>query len=81
MVLHSQMMIKRFTLVGLGVGLLAGILYSFGGAAYDLFTTGWNTGTALAFGALLGMPLIFGAAGLGLGITVAAFFKAWHYLK
>ncbi|SVC10175.1 uncharacterized protein METZ01_LOCUS263029, partial [marine metagenome] len=42
------------------VGLLCGILYSFGGFIYDLATTGsLNLGTALAFFALIGMPLIF----------------------
>lgn len=48
------------------VGLLAGVMYSFGGLIIDAVTTGLNEGTALAFGALLGMPLI----GLGYGLVV-----------
>ncbi len=67
-------------------GLAAGILYAFGGALYDaLVTLGWvasaesgslstpglGWGTVLAFGALIGMPLIFAAAGLVAG-TVGA---------
>lgn len=49
------------------VGLVCGILYAFGGLVSDLATTGVNRGTALAFLALLGMPLAFGAAGWAFG--------------
>ncbi len=49
------------------LGLICGVLYSFGGLAYDLTTTGLNRGTALAFLALLGMPLAFGLVGFVLG--------------
>lgn len=45
------------------VGLACGIVYAFGGLVYDLMTIGLNPGTALAFLALVGMPLMFGAAG------------------
>ena len=46
------------------LGLIAGILYSCGGAIYDLFTTGsLNWGTALAFFALIGMPIMFASIG------------------
>lgn len=56
------------------LGLLAGILYSIGGAVYDLAATGsFNQGTALAFLALIGMPVLFGAAGFILGAL-------WTYL-
>jgi hypothetical protein len=41
------------------IGLIAGILYSFGGLIYDVFTIGLNFGTALAFLALIGMPITF----------------------
>ena len=68
-------------------GLAAGILYSFGGAIFDvLVTKGWVTsassgtwstpgvswGTALAFLALLGMPIIFATSGFIAG-AVGAF--------
>lgn len=52
-------------------GLALGIAYSFGGLIYDLLTIGLNWGTAMAFMALVGMPLIFGAFGLLLGAVVA----------
>jgi hypothetical protein len=54
------------------VGLIAGILYSFGGAIYDLLTTGTvNWGTALAFLALLGMPILFATFGFMVGLIEA----------
>ena len=59
------------------VGLLMGILYSFGGLAIDTLvsldliitneTPGLSYGTVLAFGALIGMPLIGAGAGFILG--------------
>lgn len=55
------------------VGLIAGILYSFGGAIYDVLTTGSvNLGTALAFLALIGMPIIFAIPGFIVG-AIGAF--------
>lgn len=62
---------KMLGILMASVGLIAGILYSFGGAIYELFTSSLNSGTALAFLALLGMPAIFGAVGFLVG-TVAA---------
>ena len=69
---------------GVVLGFIAGIIYSFGGAIIDiLVSAGWATtdetpglssGTALAFGALLGMPVIGGVAGL-----VTGAFGAWLY--
>ena len=53
------------------MGLLAGIVYSVGGFFVDLATIGLNPGTAMAFGALLGMPVIFGASGLVWGAVAA----------
>lgn len=70
--------------VGASMGLVAGILYSFGGALVDaLVSAGWvitdetpglSYGTILAFGALLGMPLIGATGGLVVGL-----FGAWLY--
>jgi hypothetical protein len=58
------------------LGLVAGITYSFGGLIYDLVTTGSvNLGTALAFGALLGMPVTFAAFGFVVGIVEALLFN------
>ena len=55
------------------LGLIAGILYSVGWFFYDLYTTGSvNFGTALAFLALIGMPLIFAIFGFIAG-AIGAF--------
>ncbi len=53
------------------LGLVCGVLYSFGGLVVDLLTIGLNWGTVLAFGALVGMPIIFGAFGFFLGALIA----------
>lgn len=58
--------------VGLGVG----IVYSFGGAIYDVASTGSvNVGTALAFFALLGMPILFAAFGFASGAIGAVIYN------
>lgn len=61
------------SLIGLIIGALCSILYAFGGFFIDLLvslefitsdeTPGLSYGTVLAFGALIGMPLIFGTIG------------------
>ncbi len=63
---------KLFAFLMAFTGLIAGILYSFGGAIYDVLTTGLNLGTALAFLALLGMPIIFAIPGFIAG-AIGAF--------
>jgi hypothetical protein len=72
---------KLLAIIGALLGLLAGILYSFGGLIIDtLVTLGWITttetpglsyGTVLAFGALIGMPIIFAIFGFVAGIVGA----------
>lgn len=57
------------------VGLIAGIVYSFGGAIYELFTGTLNSGTALAFMALIGIPVLFGAFGLAAGAIGALLYN------
>jgi hypothetical protein len=71
--------------LGALIGLLAGIIYSFGGLIIDaLVTIGWVTttetpglsyGTVLAFGALIGMPIIFAAFGFVAGIISAILYN------
>jgi hypothetical protein len=56
---------------GAYLGLACGVLYSVGGFIYDLLTVGLNWGTALAFMALVGMPLLFGAFGFASGALFA----------
>ncbi len=58
-------------ILGACLGLLSGVLYSVGGFFVDLFTIGLNWGTVLAFGALIGMPVVFGAFGFVAGALVA----------
>ena len=71
-------------------GLVAGIIYSFGGLVIDsLVSLGWiatnetpglSHGTILAFGALVGMPAYFAAFGFVTGIigaTVYNFVSQW----
>jgi len=53
------------------LGFFCGVLYSVGGFFVDLFTIGLNRGTALAFMALVGMPLIFGVVGFLAGLIIA----------
>jgi len=67
------------------LGLIAGTLYSFGGAIIDvLVSAGWVTssetpglsyGTVLAFGALIGMPVLFSLGGLAYGAVVAVLYN------
>ena len=69
------------------LGLLCGIIYSFGGLLIDagvslgwLSGSYWGTpglsyGTVLAFGALIGMPLIFGVIGVAGGIVEAVLYN------
>lgn len=78
------------TVLGALLGLLAGILYAFGGLLIDLLvslgwvsspeTPGLSVGTILAFGALIGMPIIFAGFGLLLGgieLIVFTVFARW----
>lgn len=58
------------------VGLACGVLYSVGGLAYDALTTVLNLGTAMASGALVGMPAVFGGLGFLAGALVAGGVRA-----
>ena len=71
-----------------GVGLIAGIFYSFGGAIYDLIngvpvTEGgpfptWLCGPPvclIAFTAIIGMPIIFAASGTVVGALGAILYN------
>jgi len=60
---------------GAGIGLICGILYAFGGFFSELVTNSLNTGTAMAFGALIGMPLIFAICGFFTGLIGAVFYN------
>lgn len=72
------------------LGVLAGILYSFGGLIIDVLvslnwittdeTPGLSYGTILAFGALIGMPLISAAVGLVLGLIEAILYNMYAKL-
>lgn len=76
---------KLQALVWAAVGLMAGVVYAFGGLVIDtLVTLGWvnvsetpglSVGTILAFGALVGMPLLFSLVGFALGVLEALIFN------
>ncbi|NKB33719.1 MAG: hypothetical protein GKR91_11530 [Pseudomonadales bacterium] len=71
---------KLLSLIMAIVGLICGILYSFGGFFYELFTSSLNAGTALAFMALVGMPLLFATFGFvagGVGATLYNLTAKW----
>jgi hypothetical protein len=69
------------------IGLVCGILYSFGGLIIDVLvslailspismeTPGLSYGTVLAFGALIGIPVIFMVAGFILGLMEAILYN------
>ena len=58
------------------IGLLAGFIYSVGGFFYDLiFDEGLNTGSTLAFFALIAMPLLFSITGFVLGLLEAILYN------
>jgi energy-coupling factor transporter transmembrane protein EcfT len=69
------------------LGFLAGFLYSVGGFVIDLLVSmGWITsvstpglsyGTVLAFGALVGMPIIFAVVGIVTGFIGAIMYNVF----
>jgi len=76
----------KFQGIILGIlGLIAGTAYSFGGLIFDTMvsmgwvssnvTSGLSFGTVLAFGALLGMPVIFASFGFIAGIIEALLYN------
>ena len=52
-------------------GLVVDVLYSVGGLVVDVLTIGLNWGTAMAFMALVGMPIVFGTFGFLSGALFA----------
>ncbi len=83
-----QFALFQSILMGL-IGILCGILYSFGGLLIDalvslgilspemMSTQGLSFGTILAFGALIGMPVIFAIAGFLLGIVESFLYNTY----
>jgi hypothetical protein len=76
---------KLQAFLGIIIGFILGIIYAFGGLIIDtLVTLDWITstetpglsyGSVLAFGALIGMPLIFSCIGFFLGIIEASLYN------
>jgi len=74
------------------VGIFCGVLYSFGGLIIDILvsleilsaeamsTPGLSYGTILAFGALIGMPVIFSCFGFLLGLAVATIYNIFRFI-
>lgn len=79
--------IKFQAFLGLLIGILAGVLYAFGGLIIDTLvslelitcieTPGLSFGTVLAFGALIGMPIIFMVCGVVLGLFEAVLYNLY----
>jgi len=57
------------------VGLVAGVVYAGGGLVYEVLNDSLNSGTALAFLALLGMPAVLGLFGFTTGILGASLYN------
>jgi len=80
--------LKFHLFLGVLLGLILGILYSFGGLVIDsMVSLGWiqsaetpglSHGTLLAFGALIGMPVIFGGLGLIFGLIEVVLYKLFY---
>lgn len=78
---------KFLAVLGVLIGFLCGLFYSVGGFLIDALvsmeflssgtygTPGLSYGTLLAFGALIGMPLLLGAAGFLLGLVAGLLFN------
>lgn len=60
------------------LGLACGVLYSVGGLIIDLRTIGLNWGTAMAFMAIVGMPVLFGAVGFLAGALIGL---VWRVIR
>lgn len=86
----NPLSLARFQSILFGLlGLLAGVIYSFGGFTFDLLVTfgtlspeamgtpGLSIGTLLAFGALIGMPLLGILCGWILGFIEAIIYNAY----
>lgn len=65
---------RQFGAFAFFVGVCCGIAYGIGGAAYDVATTGWNTGTWLALNAVWAMPLLALPIGVIGGVL-------WHPIR
>lgn len=80
-------------MLGAIIGLIFGVFYSFGGLIIDSMvsvnllspatwgTSGLGAGTLLAFGALIGMPALFAAGSVILGIVLAGGYNVMNYFK
>lgn len=67
---------KLQAILGAAIGIVVGIVYAVGGTIYDIATTGSaNIGTAMAYMALVGMPIVFAAGGFVLGLIEAVLFN------
>ncbi|MAV52271.1 MAG: hypothetical protein CBE20_00380 [Gammaproteobacteria bacterium TMED260] len=66
---------RLLALLMASLGFLAGVLYSVGGFLFELSTGTLNSGTALAFLALLGLPLLFGLIGCAAGLILAPLYN------
>ena len=62
-------------------GFVLGLIYAVGGFIIDLFTVGLNAGTAMAFGAMIVLPALFGASGIIFGLLFKLLLVIRHKIK
>lgn len=74
--LGAASLAKLLALMMASLGFLVGVLYSVGGFLFELSAGTLNSGTALAFLALLGMPLLFALAGCVAGLILAPLYNS-----
>ena len=66
------------------IGLFCGVIYATIGTIIDLSTIGLNAGTALAYLAIIGMPIFFAVFGYVTGLVSAALYNCcskWFQLN
>lgn len=85
--------VKFCAMLGALIGFVVGVFYAFGGLMLDTMvsldllsagtmgTSGLGFGTILAFGALIGMPVIFALFSVPIGILIAGTFNMMQFFK
>lgn len=68
---------RLLALMMASLGFIVGVVYSVGGFLFELGTGTLNSGTVLAFLALLGMPLLFALTGCVAGLILAPLYNLW----
>jgi hypothetical protein len=73
--LDSLSFAKLQALIMAMAGLIAGLIYALSGFFMELLNNNLNSGTALAFLAIAGMPVLFASAGFVAGLLGAPLYN------